>query len=95
MTNAERYKTAKERRKAYQDHCIRYNSIFDGFDWLEWEYEEEFDACPFCGEEEVRINSGVFEGAKYYWVECKKCFCRTPGLLSEDRAIEAWNRRVK
>lgn len=98
MTNAEKFKTAKERRKEYEKYCKHKVSqnlpMFDILDWLESEYEEELKPCPFCGDE-ARVIECFHEGSEYYWIECKECYGRTTGSLSKDDAIAAWNRRVR
>ena len=61
----------------------------------------ELKPCPFCGGEaqvkmfitrRVRLFKEV--SAKYKYIECKVCGCRTPLELEEQDAIDKWNRRV-
>jgi hypothetical protein len=62
MTNGEKYKTAKERNRAYVAYCesMRKENLpikHGRFEWLELEYKVELKPCPFCGSE-ASINRG-------------------------------------
>lgn len=87
MTNAEKYKTAKERRKAYYKYLSADSPVTDEFLWLELEAEEELKPCPFCGGEAKTISSGV--------VRCSCCGSQTRVFTSINVAIPTWNRRAK
>lgn len=50
-------------------------------------------SCPFCGSDAV-FKSGNTTKDLNPRVECTKCTCIVLGV-SEDDAIESWNRRVK
>lgn len=60
----------------------------------------ELKPCPFCGGE-AEISKGRFDGKDTSYVMCKKCeawgefFFVSPKYASNERAIKAWNRRVK
>lgn len=102
MTNAERFKTAKERRLAYSRYsveCLKYKystAIMDEFVWLEHEYKEEFrlESCPFCGSTPVMANNMESMRSLSYYVKCA-CGARFASALSESAAAEMWNRRAK
>lgn len=55
--------------------------------------------CPFCGGR-AEISGGKYDGKSTSYVECARCmamgefFFVSPEYASNDRAIEAWNRRV-
>ena len=59
----------------------------------------ELKPCPFCGYE-AEISGGRFDGKATSYVMCKRCgamgefFFVSPKYASDDRAIEAWNRRA-
>lgn len=98
MTNAEKYRTAEERKKAYFDYCLEciengFKYTKDEFDWLDLEVQEELKHCPFCGGM-ARIIDHTTTSIGYYFVECKTCFGKTVSFLKPDEAIAAWNRRV-
>lgn len=92
MTNAEKYKTAEERRKAYNKYNC--NSVIDEFLWLEKEYKEELKSCPFCGSTPVMANNMESMRSLSYYVKCA-CGARFASALSVSAAAEMWNRRVK
>lgn len=48
--------------------------------------------CPFCGGEAER-QWGI-NPKPIYWVECTECGIEGVVCLSEEEAIEAWNRRA-
>jgi len=61
---------------------------------------DELKPCPFCG---AKYSSEKFEkntvqimlGERYYWVVCLKCEVRTGEYSKKEKAVKAWNRRVK
>ena len=60
---------------------------------------QELKPCPFCGGE-AELNHEFMPIEKSY-VRCRKCdingqaFGKAFGYASDDKAIEAWNRRVE
>ena len=60
----------------------------------------ELKPCPFCGGE-AELSGGCFDGESTSYVMCKKCasqgefFFVSPKYASAEKAIKAWNRRVK
>lgn len=51
----------------------------------------EIKACPFCGEnKEIKIEG--IDGL--YFIRCGGCGAGTTSRITEDRAIDSWNRRV-
>ena len=61
---------------------------------------EELKPCPFCGGK-AEISVGRFDGKDTSFVLCTKCEARgeffvvSPKYASDEKAIEAWNRRAK
>lgn len=50
--------------------------------------------CPFCGSDDVKINYPYsYLGSSVSCVQCYGCGCTTAVFDSEDKTIEAWNRR--
>lgn len=96
MLNSEKFKSAEERRAAYEvyyEECIKKNMAYtDRFGWLELEYKEE-KPCPFCGDESVNVFKGI--NSNIWYVSCNNCGVRTEGDTSRELAIATWNRRVK
>ena len=105
MTNAEKFKTAKERAHKFSLFCeSQKNGCNDceltscsgdecRYAWLELEYKEELKPCPFCGHNHISVYKGDL--ADVWFTVCAVCGCRTEGHTSEETAIAAWNRRVK
>lgn len=91
MTNGEKFKTAEERRKAYNKYTLNNSSVIDEFSWLGFEFVEELKSCPFCGCDKVKVTS-VFEGSPYY-VLCTKCKAHSSIFHTIETAVAAWNRR--
>lgn len=101
MTNAEKYKTAKERLKALDKWCdsgVRQGSygkclasgcIACALKWLELEAEEEKPLpCPFCGGEVDVISTSEIN-----IVSCAKgCGYYSKSSESKESAIAAHNR---
>jgi len=50
----------------------------------------ELKACPCCGGSEIRITccGGLWN------IECRSCLLMMVNRLSEQEAIESWNRRT-
>lgn len=63
----------------------------------------ELKSCPFCGGEARTWNTPHVGGlhdcavldAFSVAVECSECHATTPGYMTEERAIEAWNTRAE
>ena len=57
----------------------------------------EIKACPFCGGEakvfKYKKPMASFGTMFSYEVECAYCFVRTGRYPSEEKAVNAWNRR--
>lgn len=47
-------------------------------------------ACPFCGQEKIRILPVCGQG----FIECPKCHCTTDLVDSVETAIKQWNTRT-
>jgi Lar family restriction alleviation protein len=96
MLNSEKFKSAEERRAAYEDYyedCIKKNMTYmDKFDWLELEYKEVLP-CPFCGDESVNVFKSI--NRDIWYVSCNKCGVRTEGDTSRELATATWNKRVE
>lgn len=89
MTNGERYKTASERRFAYQEYINKKPIKVAGeFLWLELEYNAELKPCPFCGG-----NAVLYVGEDSF-VKCHSCDAESFHGESSDEVVAAWNRRV-
>ena len=60
----------------------------------------ELKPCPFCGGE-AELSEGRFDGKNTSYVMCKRCasqgefFFVSPRYASAEKAIEAWNRRMR
>jgi Lar family restriction alleviation protein len=54
---------------------------------------EELKRCPFCGAKPPQI--GLFGYGMTYFVMCNNCGVETSDAISEEKAIEAWNKRYK
>ena len=63
---------------------------------------EELMPCGFCEHDEARVivvdevtDAGAEEATvPLYAANCPYCGARGPMALSEDKAVEAWNRRA-
>ena len=59
--------------------------------------EIKLKTCPFCGGEakafKHKKTMASFGTLFSYEVECAHCFCRTGLYPSEEKAVNAWNRR--
>ena len=99
MLNQDKYKTAKERVKAFltqREVSSIATVIANEFaHWLALEAEEEKpEPCPFCGGE-THINLGHLRaGVLHYWVDCisPECMYRSAHYTDKDAAIAAHNR---
>lgn len=103
MTNAEKFKTADERRDAYQRYVREHWEPVDEFSWLDMEDKEELRPCPFCG---GKAEVHKVYGCNKYYIICSnskvlfenRCALTGVGMRVYDNrcdAIAAWNRRVK
>lgn len=101
MKNGERFKTIRERLEHFREWCdgrscdnCELGLEDEGtegcvFSWLDLEYKEELEKCPFCGgEAKERKSNGL------YYVFCTNCGAKTVDVITENGAIDAWNRRV-
>jgi Lar family restriction alleviation protein len=91
MTNGQRFKTASERRFAYEEDIRKSGKIIGEFAWLDLEYKEELKPCPFCGGE--KISTLVLHGAERK-LRCNECGAQTAVFTDEKAMIDSWNRRV-
>ena len=65
-------------------------------------FMEKLKRCPFCGgEAELHHGiTGVLQASSSF-IRCEKCFCQTDIFVintkysCDEKAIEAWNKRVK
>ena len=55
----------------------------------------ELKPCPFCGGYAFSTNNLPTYGCYAYRVICEDCSISTPLKWTEEKAIEAWNRRVE
>jgi Lar family restriction alleviation protein len=106
MTNGEKFKTAEERAKAFDNYCIsqksgcnkcplnKYAGDACRFKWLELEAKEELLPCPFCGGTPVMADNIETMRSLSYFVWCA-CGARFASALSVSAAAEMWNRRAK
>ena len=51
---------------------------------------KELKPCPFCGSKILNVTNAMGE----WWVDCKGCAASTIMASTEEKAIEAWNRRT-
>ena len=101
MTNAERFKTAEERAKAFNKFCIGkkccscelstnvHVTISDcAFRWLDLDAEDEKPLpCPFCGGTDIVMQDvGGFELA------CQGCGFHTPAYMEKEKLISEYQR---
>ena len=100
MTNAEKFKTAEQRAKAFEKWCKNSTSQSRGpackvdmpncftcqFAWLDLEAEEEkILPCPFCGGMDLVIQDvGGFE------LECQGCGFHTPSYMDKEKLISEY-----
>jgi Lar family restriction alleviation protein len=110
MTNAEKFRTPKERNREFKKFCkdkpcgvCPCKGIMDDgsmtrcvLDWLELEYKEvELKPCPFCGKmPTLKTEFNAREQPRYYYVACS-CGATFTNADCESDAAERWNRRVK
>lgn len=64
---------------------------------------EVLKPCPFCGGRGARvdvtweyemINEEIFTDRRFYVIECFTCHARTHAFLTEEEALNAWDKRV-
>lgn len=57
----------------------------------------ELKPCPFCGITDTCITKQTFDmdvdGSAVYRIQCRSCLACAPWAGSENRAIDAWNKR--
>ncbi|MCQ2300589.1 MAG: hypothetical protein MJZ81_10755 [Bacteroidales bacterium] len=89
ITNAEAYKTAEERARAFNNYCDKCSDShgdckphiqchYCHFAWLDLEAEEEPLPCPFCGSRCLVIDGSMIgpdrHGVRpYSYVKCESC----------------------
>ena len=89
MTNAEKFKTAEERARAFgkwhEEYCgMRGVCAKDDvcahtvFHWLDLEAEEEIEDCPYCGRRCVAVDGSKIRPDRhgvrpYSYVKCESC----------------------
>lgn len=104
MTNAQKYKTAEERKAAHTEYCKGKLDCLDdrgndtkctdcAFNWLALEAEDEkLEPCPFCGSETF-VNTHS-EGHEVR-CETRHCYvgrtfeCRTAAIAAHNRVARA------
>jgi len=106
MTNAEKYKTAKERTDAFVNFCnsrivcrnceLEHDRDKDGcrFAWLEREADASNPLpCPCCGGAAtvVYLTDGKGEAS----VQCKFCGLNTLNYATAEEAVSFWNKRYQ
>ena len=96
MTNAEKFKTAGERAKAFEKWCRNrpsstcckdvHSCNMCHYAWLDLEAEEEkMLPCPFCGGTNLVIQDvGGFE------LECQGCGFHTPSYMDKEKLISEY-----
>lgn len=98
MTNAEKYKTAEERARAFEFTCFKtrqMNQCEDAlscteckFAWLDLEAEDEKQLpCPFCGGTDL-----VIRDVGGYELECQGCGFHTPSYMVLEQLISEYQR---
>ena len=63
---------------------------------------EKLKPCPFCGGNASTSHGVECTSGQYFFVACDRCHCRTKKFFNwvygesyEQKAIGAWNSRVK
>lgn len=105
MTNFEKYKTAEERVKAFEDwwnirggcgNCVLLNKANCALYWLDLEAEEEKPLpCPYCGSNTVITSHDTVCHVNKYCIECTECSYRSEKKFQKEGAIAAHNRVAK
>ena len=94
MTNGEKYKTASERKIAYNQYCKdcaeNEEAVFDTFGWLDAEYIPPPETIPDIIAEIRKKHPTEEYPAEYGGGEVPNKM-----RLLADRIEAAWNRRVK
>lgn len=59
--------------------------------------KEKLKPCPFCGSEAFLRQTPAFEFNEFdFYVSCSNCRAMIDNIYgTEERAIEAWNRRAR
>ena len=93
MTNAEKYKSATERRAAYKRYeKERHRVVLCEFAWLEAPAKKtELNPCPMCGNSHIKIDLHTFNG---YYAECV-CGLSTGYYHTEEELVAKWNRSAR
>ena len=56
----------------------------------------ELKPCPFCNCDRAYVVNRAYKVSgpySVYQVECFSCAARGPAALTEDKSIDAWNKR--
>lgn len=56
--------------------------------------EVKLKPCPFCGSEDVELNSYLIGNKYLFFVTDTECLADGPVFGTEEEAIAAWNRRT-
>jgi len=97
MTNAEKYKTAKRRARAFIFDCVECRRdcslderVYCLLDWLDTEVEDNRPLpCPLCG---LKVEHVKGELHRFY---CECCNYKSIGEDSKFKAIATYNRVAK
>ena len=107
MTNAEKYKSAKERSHAFKIFC---NSHRKGLSWIpncaNCEFKDADDKCPFLwleleapAEKPLPCpfcgGTAILYATGIPYVRCSNCGTQTTAYKTPEGAVAAWNRRAK
>lgn len=77
----------------------RDNPELDGYTGSTPETSEELKPCPFCGTDNIGVNStfiskAIIVGSAFFpLIVCCECFAQTQPYRTEEEARKAWNRR--
>ena len=55
---------------------------------------DKMKPCPFCGGKAIIHDFKPFREKRLWYISCHDCEIEQINYLSEQEAIEAWNRRV-
>ena len=55
---------------------------------------DELKPCPFCGGDAIIHNFKPVHEKRLWYISCHDCGIEQTNYLSEQEAIEAWNRRA-
>lgn len=109
MVRVDRYSDTIEQRLVGMKEMGEIWEKNTGFRMGRWKAMSELKPCPFCGgeaelfsyeDEQVIYDSTTlgYVDTEYftkYGCGCTLCGCIIAEMMSEERAVEAWNRRVE